>query len=427
MALALEGVKVVDLSQWAAAPMAARILGDLGADVIHVEHPVRGDSCRGLQTMAKFVSPAQSDISYLWQNYNRNKRGVTIDVSQKDGQEILHRLLEKADVFVTNMRPFELERYSLEYDTLSRLYPRLIYGHLTGYGKRGPDRDLPAFDITSYWSRGGIPHRLAPFGTAAPEFVVAFGDNIGGMALACGIITALFVRERTGRGQEVDTVLYQVGLFQLSGDISGALVTGQDYQEWRRKPPEEMVAKVKEAIAPLWNFNRGGLPNALNAPYKTKDGREITLLMMQSDRYWPGFCQAIQREKLEQDPRFESFEAREKNVTTLMHTLDEIFMTKTFDEWKHRLAEMGIPFAYDQNYHEIIADPQARANDFFVPLDHPTYGRIEVLANPINLSETPADVRMPAPEFSQHTEEVLLEHGYTWEDIGQFKQNSVIA
>jgi crotonobetainyl-CoA:carnitine CoA-transferase CaiB-like acyl-CoA transferase len=260
-----------------------------------------------------------------------------------------------------------------------------------------------------------------------PAFTGAFGDNIAGMALACGLITALFVRERTGKGQEVYICLFQTGVFQLSFDISGALVSGQDYEDWRKNPPEELVARAEAAIAPLRDFNRQGLPNALAMPYKTKGGREIFLAMGRSDRYWSRFCQVIEREDLEHDPRFESFQARGKNVTTLMHILDEVFLNKTLDEWKPRLAEVGMCFGYDQNYREIIADPQARTNDFFTSIDHPSYGQIEVLANPINLSDTPATIRMSAPEFGQHTEEVLLKYGYTWEDIKQFKEQGIIA
>ena len=425
MALALGGIKVVEVSQVAAVPMAARYLADFGADVIHIEHPIRGDWFR---TAGKGTGGAPSGINYVWENYNRNKRSITIDVSRESGQQILYKFLEKADVFLSNMRPYELKKYNLEFGTLNRLYPRLIYGNLTGYGQNGPERDLPALDGNSYWSRAGIQHGLSQPGMTGPAFVVgAFGDNIAGMALACGLITALFVRERTGRGQEVYVSLFQTGVFQMSRDIAKTLATGQDCDDWRRKPPEEMVAKAEAAIAPLWDFNREGSNNALLMPYKTKGGREIFLLMGQSDLYWSKFCQAIDRGDLEQDPRFESFEAREKNVSILVHIFDEAFLTKTLDEWKPRLMERGLIFGYNQNYREIIADPQARANDFFVPFDHPTYGRIEVVANPIKLSETPAAIRMPAPELGQHTEEVLLEYGYTWEDIAQFKEQGVIA
>jgi len=403
MAHGLEGIKVVDLSQVIAVPQAARHLADFGADVIHVENPATGDFFRYYQAGQGGTDGVPSDINYGWEVYNRNKRSVTIDVSQESGQQILYKLVEKADVFVTNMRPFELENYNLTYGALSRLNPRLIYGAVNGYGKNGPERDAPAYDAIAYFARSGMPHVLSALG-----FRPGVGDNIAGLALALGVMMALFIRERTGIGQEVDLSLFQAGIYQISFDIAGALVTGRDYEEWRYKSRDE-------------------IPNALSLPYMTKDGRMLWLVMLQPDRYWSRLCHGIGREDLEHDPRFETFQPRMDNHIELMHILDEVFASKTLDEWKARLIQAGIPFSPFQNLIEAINDPQARANDFFVPFDHPTYGRIDVLANPIKLSKTPATVRMPAPEFGQHTEEVLLEYGYTWEDIAQFKERRVIA
>lgn len=407
MTLALEGIKVVDVSQVAAVPMAARHLADFGAEVIHVENPAGGDFWRNFQAgQGTGAAGVPSEINYNWENFNRNKKSVTVDLSQEKGQEIIYKLVDKADIFVTNMRPFELEKFKVEYDTLSRLNPRIIYGSLTGFGKKGPERDAPAYDATAYWCRAGIPYMLTPFETSGPGFRPAFGDNVAALALAFGIMTALFVRQRTGVGQEVDLTLFHTGIYQIGFDIAGALVTGQDFEEWRQR-------------------SRDDAPNALALPYQTKDGRRISLVVLQPDRYWSMFCQAIAREDLEHDPKFESFEPRRENATALIHILDEVFLTRTLDEWKPRLS--GIPFAPVQNLLEVINDPQARANDFFVSFDHPTYGRIEVIANPVKLSKTPATVRMPAPELGQHTEEVLLEYGYTWENIAQLKEEGVIA
>lgn len=407
MGLALEGIKVVDVSQVAAVPMAGRHLADFGADVIHVEHPLRGDSWRVFQAgQGTGAAGVPSGINYNWETYNRNKRSVTIDLSQESGREIIYKLLDKADVFLTNLRLFEQQKFGLEYDTLSPLFPRLIYGALTGYGKKGSDSDIPAYDTTAYWARSGIPHRFGADGMPPAAYSPAFGDNVAALALAFGVMTALYVRGKTGVGQEVDLSLFHTGIYQLSFDIAGALVTGRDYEEWRLPSREDA-------------------PNPLSGLYQTKDGRWLQFVILQPDRYWSRFCQAIEREDLEHDPRFESFGARTENHVVLYHIFEEIFLSKTLAEWKPRLR--GLPFSPIQNFLEVVNDPQARANDFFVPFDHPAYGRIEVIASPINLSETPATIRMPAPEFGQHTEEVLLECGYTWEDIAQFKEQRIIA
>jgi crotonobetainyl-CoA:carnitine CoA-transferase CaiB-like acyl-CoA transferase len=409
---ALEGIKVIDVSQVAAVPMAARYLGDFGADVIHVEHPVNGDSFRVIQTGMSMTAGVQSEINYVWENYNRNKKSMTLDLSRELGQTILYKLIEKADVFLTNMRPFELEKYRLEYGILSQLNPGLIYGALTGYGKKGPERDAPAYDHAAYWARSGIPHRLTsrmppvPPGTPPPAFVPAFGDHMAGMTLACGVMTALFMRERTGTGQEVGVSLFQSGVYQLSYDLAGALVTRQDCTR---------MTSREDARSPLVT------------QYLTKDGRWIVLTELRPERSWSRFCQAIEREDLEHDPRFASLEAMTENGTVLMHILEEVFGSRTLEEWRPSLNAARFPWSPVQTFPEVINDRQARDNDFFVSYDHPAYGRVEGVANPVKLSKSPETVRMPAPEFGQHTEEVLLELGYTWEDIAHFQQDGIIA
>ena len=401
----LEGIKIVEVAQAAAAPMGGRLLADLGADVLHIENPATGDSHRYFQSKPSDAIKAgrgvPSEVNYNFELYNINKRSVTLNLASEHGREIMYKLIEKADVFTSNLRPFELEKFQLEYDTLSKLNPRLIFASLTGYGRKGPNADSPGYDIVSYWSRTAIPYLMDALG-----FRPAFGDSLGGLMLAFGIMTALFVRERTGIGQEVDMSLFGLGVFQMSFDISGALIEKQEFSEWRPGGREESY-------------------NPLAGLYPTKDGRQFLLMCLQPDRYWDKVCQAIEREDLINDHRFNTFEGRAENRMELFAILDEAFLSKTLDEWRPRLA--GIPSGPVQNLLEVINDPQARANDFFVPLDHPTHGRIEVIAPPVKFSKTPATVRTAAPELGQHTEEVLLEYGYTWEDIAKFREQGIIA
>jgi crotonobetainyl-CoA:carnitine CoA-transferase CaiB-like acyl-CoA transferase len=426
MSSALDGIKVIDVSQVAAVPMAARHLADFGADVLHIENPVTGDSWRIYQAgQDTGRAGVPSEINYNWENFNRNKRSVTVNISQKGGQEVIYKFIKQADVFLTNLRPFELKRYNLEYENLNKLNPRLIYAALTGFGKKGPEKDAPAYDATAYWSRSGIPYMFTRPGMSQPGFRPAFGDNMAGMALAYGIMTSLYVREKTGKGQEVNVALFHAGLYQLGFDVAGALATGLDYPDWWDEPPPEVVAAAEAGFAPAKAFYRSKAPNPLSGRYTTKDNRTITIVALQPDRYWGMFCRALGLDELEDDPRFNTIEGREENNAILYPILDEAFAGKTLDEWKPLLE--GIPYAVHQNMHEVINDPQARANDFFVTCDHPTHGRLEVLANPVMLSETPATIRMAAPEFGQHTEEVLLEYGYTWEDIARFKEKGIIA
>jgi len=438
MSLALKGIKVLDVSQVAAVPMAARHMGDFGAEVIHVEPPQTGDSWRYFA--ATFTPPSDDDaddgISPNFEAFNRNKRSLALDLSQQDGQAVLGKLLEEADVFLTNLRPFEQESFGVDYETLHKRYPRLIYGSLTGFGRNGPERNSPAYVGTALWYRSGLYGAFKPPGTGTIAIHAAIGDNVVGMSLFAGIMTALFVRERTGIGQQVDLSLFHVGVYQLSYDIAGFLETGEDFREAAARLAEEaeetpqtqlraqLLAEATAAMERLEDEFGGFSP--LVGRYRTSDGRIVFLSIVLPDRYYPRICRVIGREDLTDDPRFANHESRMENGAELFHIMRDIFLTKTLDEWRPILNREEIPWASEQTIREVVSDPQARANDFFLPFDHPTKGPIEVIANPLKLTETPSTIRLPAPEFSQHSEEVLLEHGYTWEDIAAFKEKGVI-
>lgn len=431
----LEGIKVIDVSQVAAVPICARHLGDFGADVLHIENPKTGDSWRGLQAGQGGNAGIPSDFNYNWEAYNRNKKSVSLDLSREEGQQIMYRLVKGADVFVTNLRLWEIEKFKVGYEILGKINPRLIYGSLTAFGKKGPDRNLPAYDTTSYWARSGLPHALTPPGGAGPVFRTAFGDNVTGLALAYGVMMGLFVRERTGVGQEVDVALLQAGYYQMTFDISAALATGKDTSEPTQamlelgeeilRERERLIADVQAATKRYQEFIREVAPNPIGIPYETKDGRPLVFAGLHPDKFWPDLCKVIGRPDMAEDPRFATLEARRENRAELYHILKEIFLSKTLAEWRPLLGFM--PHATIQTMVEAISDPQAAANDMFVTTNHPVHGPVKVIASPVNMSKTPATYRLPAPEFSQHTEEVLLGLGYTWEDIARFKETGIIA
>lgn len=400
MASALEGIKMIDLSQVAAAPMAARHLADFGAEVIHIENPARGDTWRTRQSGDEVI---HSKIGYTWENFNRNKRGMTLNLAHKRGQEVMFKMVEKADVFLTNMMPSDLEKFHIDYDTLGQINPRLVYAALTGYGKKGPDKDLPGFETTAFFARAGISHvhkepQACPY---VPP--LASGDNMAALALAMGIMIALLVREKTGVGQEIDVSLLHSGIYAISNDVAGALVTGADRQ---------VIPREEARTAPR-NY------------YKTKDGRWLRAVI--HDLHWPRFCRGIGREDLLHDPRFEEPSSRRQNHAALFDILEAVFASRTLDEWRTPLNEANIPWAPLQTLPEVISDPQVRANDCFASFNHPAYGRIEVITNPVKLSRTPERIRLPAPEFNQHTEEILLELGYRKADIAGFKKQGIVA
>ncbi|MFC1533701.1 CaiB/BaiF CoA transferase family protein [Thermodesulfobacteriota bacterium] len=408
MDLSLEGVKIIQTATAAAGPMSARLLADLGADVIVVEHTAR----KARMAQMRAAAPGGrhlgkrviiSDIPYEAQNNNRNKRNITLNLASDEGREILYKLLETADVFLANFRQRELTKFKLEYETLSKLNPRLICAHLTGFGRKGPDRDAPGFGTTAGDSRSGFIHVIKEPEADPAQMPMSFADSITGLALSFGIMTALYLREKTGVGQEVDASLFNAMSWTISHDVAGSLVTGKDRHAYSRK----------ERAVPLTN------------PYKTKDGRWLYIML--TANHWPRLCKAIGREDLESDPRFEELKARGENHLALFDILTETFMSKTLEEWDPILNKADLPWSRVQTLPEVINDPQARANNFFLPMDHPTHGRIEVMTGPVKLSKTPDTIRMPAPDSGQHNEEILTDLGYTKEDIARFLDQGVIA
>ena len=438
MLMALEGIKVIDVAQVAAVPMCARHLADYGADVIHVENTETGDSWRWLQA-GHGDGPAgiPSDIPYNWETFNRNKKSLSVDLSKKVGQDIIYRLVKDADVFVTNLRLSERAKLNMDYETLNRVNPKLIYGSLTGHGKQGPYNDMPAYDTTVYFARSGVNHMLMSTGGGLPVPRAAFGDTVAAMVLAFGVMTALYTRDRDGglgQGQEVDTSLLFTGIYQLSFDMAAALATGEDDIVYRaslfegtEEEKEEMTrlaTEARTAVKSTLDFFRERIPNVMANTYETLDGKTIRLNCLNADRYWAKFCKLIGREDLENDPKFVDIEVRGENCKELYHIAKDVFLSKALDEWRPLIREF--PASPNQTLVDVIDDPQAIANNFFLPYDHPNYGPMKIIASPVNLSKTPATIRSPAPEFSQHTEEILLDEGYEWDEIVEFKDLGVI-
>ena len=432
----LEGIKVVDISQVIAAPICARHLGDFGAEVIHVENTKSGDFWRKYLSDVGGVTAVPSNIDYNWEVFNRNKKSVALDLDKKEGQEILNKMVACADIVVTNLRQYEREKFACSYTHLTKINPRIIYGSITGVGKNGPECDNPAFDQTAYWNRAGVNQATLPPGVHDTGFRPGLGDTVAGVSLYAAIMTALFHRERTGVGQEVEISLLGTGLYQLSFDISGALVTGKDFKDIDTEKlgnhdsviveREKLTERVNKSYNELWQHIKMNQPNPLYGSYATKDSHVVHINILQPDRYWEKICHALNLENLVDDFRFNRHETRIKHHKDLYQIIKTTFSNFMFDDIYDRLVEWGIPFAEQQKISHVIHDPQTRINKYFVNFSHPTYGSIEILANHMKMSRTPANYRLPAPEFSQHTEETLLNLGYGWEDIAMLKENKVI-
>jgi crotonobetainyl-CoA:carnitine CoA-transferase CaiB-like acyl-CoA transferase len=403
MAGALEGIKVVELGHWVAVPCACAILSDWGAEVIKIEDPGVGDSLRGI----KFTEgiPQGNHIVPVFEVLNRGKRGLGVNLRTDEGRQIVYRLVEHSDVFVSNFQSRVLDRLRMDFQTLSKLNSKLVYATLTGYGEAGADCNKPGYDYTAFWARGGLMSKLgAPAGTP-PSHRPGIGDSITSMCVTSGILAALLARQRTGKGQKVAFSLYQTAVWVINQDIQVALYRREEIPNIDRR----------KAKNPIWNS------------YQTSDGRWMQLAMMQSERFWPDFCKAIGRPELQNDSRFNSDEQRQENNELLISIISEIFAGKSLHEWIDILDRHGLVSSMAQTVMEITNDPQAAENDFFVKLDHPNAGPIRLGASPVKFSDTKATVKGPAPEVGQHSEEILLEAGYTWDDIARLKDTGAIT
>lgn len=395
----LSGVRVLEVANWFAAPAGCALMADLGADVIKVEPP-GGEALRGYLPQMGIDSP----YNFVFELPNRGKKGMTLNLAAPKAREVLDRLLPGTDVFVTNLLPYRREKYGLTYGELIEQRPDLIYVSVTGYGSTGPDRNRPGYDYAAFWARSGIMNSLGEPGDPPPPQRPAMGDSTNALLVAGSVAMALLARERSGEGQEVDISLQNTGIWVLSADIQGAL---QGIDNPTRPSRKDMPN-------PLWNS------------YQTKDDRWIMLVMLVPDMYWPQFCRAIGREELETDERFASFQARAQNNAELIALLDEAFAGRTLAEWDKSLDEHGIIWAPAQTLTEVVNDPQARARGAFAKMDHPNAGEVEIVDTPVKFGKSEVGVRGPAPEVGQHTEEVLLEAGFDWDDIVRLRDESVI-
>jgi crotonobetainyl-CoA:carnitine CoA-transferase CaiB-like acyl-CoA transferase len=390
----MEGVKVVEVAVWVAGPSGGGVLADWGADVIKIEPP-DGDPFRGLLAAGGVALTTNP----LFEMDNRSKRSVCMDLTTEAGQRAAYDLIDRADVFVSNLRPEVLERLGLDYDTLSRRNPRLVYASVTGYGLSGPDRDRPAYDIGAFWSRSGIAAAFTPPGGTPPFQRGAFGDHMTGMTIAGGISSALYARERTGRGQLVSTSLLRIGIFTTSWDYSLLLGIGL--------PPTPMLQISG--------------PSTINS-YRTSDDKWIWLLGLQGDRHWPDLARAVGHPEWIDDERFRDIPSRTANAVELNGRLNEIFATKTRDEWGKILDREGMWWAPVQTMQEVVEDPQAIASGAFVEVPKPEGGSARAVATPLDFSDTPWQPRSSAPQLGQHTEQVLLELGYDWDQITKMRE-----
>ena len=403
MPMPLDGIRVIDWTIWQQGPVASVMLGDLGADVIKIEERVGGDPGRGV-LKAQGLDLRDRPNFYFEAN-NRNKRSLTVDLKKPAGVAIVQRLAERADVFVQNFRKGVAARLGLDAATLRARNPRLVYASASGYGPEGPESGAPSFDYLGL-ARSGIMYSCGEPDDEPLAIAGGIADQMGAIMLAYGIITALFARERSGRGQEVDAShLGSMAWLQGLG-LSARLMLGRALPRQPRR----------YATNPLWNH------------YKCADGLWLALSMLQPDRYWERFCAVLEIPEAAADPRFKTMLDRMMNAGECIALLDEVFARHPRAEWLRRLAAGG-DFIYSiiNSVDDLPEDPQMLANGYVTTFDHPAFGPTQVVGLPVRLSDTPGAIWLPAPEFGQHTEEILTEVlGCSWEEIGRLREEEVI-
>ena len=401
---ALQGVKVIGVTQVVAMPACCSIMADWGADVIKVE-PLTGEWMRGLTTFLGTPLEREFDggkVHCAFQLLNRNQRGLAVDLRHEQGREIVYKLVDQADVFISNYELNVLKRFGLDFVSLSQRNPRLIHAVLTGYGMEGPLKDERGYDYTAAWTRGGMMYLLGEAGGALPTQRPGLMDMVAAVHMAAGICAALFEQGKTGLGQELTLSLYQTAVWTTGMDMQNALFGMPFPKNDRLRAPN-----------PLWNT------------YLSKDGKWFQFAMATED-YWPPFCQAVGRPDLENNPRFDTADNRMQNSEELVGIVDRIMAERTAEELERRFKECNLVYAFAISPMEIAADTQALADNFFVEVEHPIAGKAELVNSTIKFSRTPATLRSVAPEVGQHTEEILLSLNYTWEEISQLKDQGVI-
>lgn len=382
MAGPVEGVKVVELGMWVAGPAAGGILADWGADVIKIEPPT-GDPARLFGRMLG----CDMGLNPPFEMDNRSKRSVVLDLGTDSGRVTAFELLAGADVFLTNVRPGALQRLGLDFESVSAINPRLVYGLITGYGDNGPDADRAAFDVAAFWSRAGVAHLLTRPGETPPFQRGGMGDHSAGMTMAAAVCAALLARERTGAGQLVTTSLYRQGAYTVSFDLNTYLMSGQ----------------------PIAIGQRESMGNPCMNNYAAADGRRFWIVGLEPERHWPALCRAVGRPEWRDDPRFADARSRAANSAALIAALDEIFATRPLDEWAQVFAgEPDFFWSPVNTLEDVVADEQFHAAGGIVDVPDGE-AAVPMVATPADFHGTPWAPRSAAPELGQHTEEVLAD------------------
>ncbi len=405
MAAVLDGVRILEVAEHTFVPAASALLADWGAEVIKVEHVTRGDAMRGLAATGVFTTAG--GVHALLEHSNRGKRSLGLDLTSSEGLEILYKLVPTSDIFLTNKLPSVREKLKIGLEEIRRHNPNIIYVRGTGQGERGPDADKGSYDSLSFWSRAGISVALTrpEYGHMVGPPGPGFGDSIGAMTIAGGIMGALFHRERTGQARVVDVSLLNSGMWAMGQAIAMSLLMKQPWVP----PPEDMMRR-----------------NPLVANYLTKEGRYLSFCCLQAGKYWAHLCQAIGRPELANDPRFADHEALLANSQEALAILTDVFAERPLAEWRQRLADFDGQWTVVQDTMELADDPQVVANGYIQDCRTQDGTLFQLASSPVQFDEEPP-IPGRAPGFNEHGDAILEELGFDWDTIVDLKVRGVVA
>lgn len=401
MALPLENLRVVEVASFLAAPSAAALMADMGAEVIKVEPP-DGDTFRGNRT---HLHKGRS-INYVFEVDNRGKQSIAVDLNKPKAREVVHQLVSTADVFITNLTSDRTAKYSLDYETLRTVKPDIVYGHLVGYSGSGPEAERPGFDSTAFWARSGVMSLMGEMGGPAVQSRPGQGDHPTGVNLLAAILAALRLRDQTGMAQKAEVSLLRTGLWTIATDMQQALnLPGHTPQQ----------------------FNRATHALLIRSAYETKDGRWIMLTMHNVPRYWPSLCKALGRNDWASDERFISNAAMLEHGPEIVEELQKEFRSQDLEHWARMLDQTGCIWAAAASLDEVTEDPLLASQGAIQTLQDVDGTDYKIVSTPFNIEGADIKPKRRAPLVGEHNHQVLKEAGFSDDDIGNLAVEGIFT
>ncbi len=388
---ALEGIKVVEAASYVTGPFAAQLLADMGAEVVKIEEPKRGDPFRGW---------GERNYAATFCSLNRNKKSVTLDLRADEGREIALKLASNADVLIQNFRPGVMEKRGLGYDDIKKINAKIVYCSISGFGPKGPYRDMPGYDTVGQ-ARSGLLSLLTDPGK--PQGMgISFSDHLTGMYACYGVLSALMNRMLTGEGQHVETSLLRASVSFVGENAARYFETGHVPRRKHRTTTAGVFA------------------------FEDRDGLPFVLHMSSPDKFWRNMFAVVGKPEWAEDSRFSNRKGRMENYDTLVEQLTPIFHGGRRDEWLRRLTEMDVPAAPINTLDEVFADPQVKTYGFPVEVEHPKMGKMKLVGNAVDMSRTPPSIDSPPPVLGEHTDEILAALGYASPAIADLRFKGAI-